>query len=778
LDPDREREWKGAARRFFTGTEYAPATARQLAEALSVPSRELPAFTDLLHELEDEGIAVHLDGRGWFAPRREGWLAGTLIVNRRGFGFVRPADEDPEGDIFIPASRLADAHHGDLVLVEPRIRPRQGRPRPEGPGREGRVLHVLRRSPRVIVGRFWAEQRGGGVIEPLRHESVREIHVEPGLERGAVDGERVLARLRDGPSVGGLPPGEVVAVAFEEGTWRGDLQLVAAEYGLEREFPAEVESAAAAIPAGLGPEELARRADRRELPLVTIDPSDAKDHDDAVAIEELPGGAFRLAVAIADVSHYVRSNDPVDKEAYRRATSVYLPGLTVPMLPERLSTDLCSLRPDEDRLAKIAWIDFEPDGRVRSARVEKAVIRSHRRFSYSEVQELLDGAPPAPEDERFLPALGAMDRLRALLHARRLARGALDLELEEMRLRLDEEGEVLGIEARGRDRSHHLIEEFMLAANEAVARIASERGIAILRRVHDEPADEDVQKFLKLCRVIVPGVRVESARDLPRLAEALRGESAAPVVQYALLRTLTRAEYSAEKALHFALATDEYCHFTSPIRRYPDLQVHRALDDALFGGRRTLPEAAEARLAGLGAQAEHASSMERNAEEAEREMSKLRAISWLRLRIGERFAGVISAVRDNGFYVRLDDFLIDGFVHIRTLRDDLYVFSESQFSLRGRNAGRILQLGDPVEVRLAAADPLHRSIDLRYLQHLYPAGERGTGEKRGKGKKAPKVRKGEAVPTGRKGAKGARVAKGARAVKGSARPGRKKGKRG
>ncbi len=727
MDDDRRRELTTAARAFFKSPSYSSITARALSETLGVNSREIPDFTELLHSLEEEGAVVHLAGRGWFAPRREGWVVGTLVVNRRGFGFVRPADEDPLGDIFIASSRLADAHHGDMVLVEPRKQPRPDRPE-SAKGREGRILHVLKRSPRVIVGRFWAKKGGGGVVEPLRHESVREMHIDPGLERGASDGERVLARLREGSPIGGLPPGEVVEIALEEGTWKADLQLVAAEFGLEENFPPEVVEAAAAIPGLLTEAEIGRRSDRRDVPFVTIDPSDAKDHDDAVAIEELPGGAFRLAVAIADVSHFVRANDPIDKEAYRRATSAYLPGRTFPMLPERLSNDLCSLRPDEDRPVKIAWIDFGPDGRVRSEQIERAVICSRRRFSYSEAQELLDGAPPDPDEKSFVPALKAMDRLRELLHARRLARGALDLDLEEMRLRLDDDGEVLDIETRSRDRSHHLVEEFMLAANEAVARTASHRGIAILRRTHDEPAEEDVRNFLKLCRVLVPGVRIDGPSDFPRLVEAIADEPAATVIQLALLRTLTRAEYSASRALHFALATDEYCHFTSPIRRYPDLQVHRALDAGLFGDRKVLSEEAEAKLAGLASQAEHSSAGERNAEMAEREMSKLRAISWLRHRVGERFTGVVSAVRDNGFFVRIDKILVDGFVHIRTLRDDIYLYSEAQFALRGRNAGRIFRLGDPIEVRLAAADPLHRTVDLRYLQHLHPSGGEASGK--------------------------------------------------
>ena len=743
MNPDREDELKRGVRAYFTGKGYASTSARDLAETLSVTEREFPAFTELLYEFEEAGIAVHLEGRGWFAPRREGWLAGILVVNRRGFGFVRPADEDPKGDVFIPANKLKDGHHGDLVLVKLRAKPRGGGGRPKArggdgsPGREGSILYVLRRSRRIILGQFWSDARGGGVVEPLRHESVREIHIAAGLEKDAENGDRVLVRLRDGASIGGLPPGEVTEVALPEGTWKADLQIVCAEFGLPQEFPAEVEEAAAALPGMISDAEIARRTDLRDVPFFTIDPSDAKDHDDAIALEDHGDDGFLLGVGIADVSAFVRANDVIDKEAYNRATSVYLPGLTLPMLPERLSNDLCSLKPEVDRLAKVVWISFDRDGKVLSARAENAVIRSHRKFSYSEAQELLDGAPPDPDEAPYVPTLLALDRLRAALHARRLARGSLDLDLPEMRLRLDDEGEVVDLEPKVRDRSHHIVEECMLAANEAVARIATERSIAIIRRSHDEPPEEDVTKFLKLCRLIVPGVRINGTEDFPKLVEKLGKDPAAPIVQLALLRTLTRAEYTPEKSLHFALATDEYCHFTSPIRRFPDLQVHRALDDALFGSRRVLSAETEAKLASLGAQASHASERERTAENAEREMSKMRAISFLRLRIGERFTGVIAAVREHGFFVRLDEFLLEGMVHISNLRDDFYVFNETHFALRGRNTGKSFGLGDAVEVKLHDADPLHRTIDLRYLHHLAPEGEtqgKGSGRSSSRGR--------------------------------------------
>ena len=724
MDQEREEELERAARAYFNDSSPAPISGRDLADRCGVTAKERPAFDTILGSLEEAGLAVEVEGRGWCSPRREGWLIGSLTVHRRGFGFVRPAIDDGQGDLFIPSTKLKDGHHGDLVLVKPRAKPRRGAPPARGggdkPGREARVLLVIKRSPRILLGEFWKGPRGGGVVEPLRHESVREIDIEPGRDRGAKDGQRVLVRLRDVPPVEGLPAGEIVEIALPEGTWKADLQLVCAEFGLRQEFEPEVLAAAERLSAT---DDDPKRTDLRDVPFITIDPSDAKDHDDAITLEDHGNEGFLLGVAIADVSHFVRANDPIDKEAYERGTSTYLPGLTIPMLPERLSNDLCSLRPDVDRLAKVVWISFERDGTVRDARVERAVMRNHRKFAYSEAQDLIDGVPPDEDERPYVDMILALDRLRASLYEQRRARGCLDLELGEMRLRLDDEGEVIDLESRTRDKSHHLVEECMLAANEAVARIATERSIAILRRTHEEPPEEDLTKFLKLCRVLVPGVSVRGLDDLPQLPAQLVDEPASPIVQLALLRALTRAEYTATRGLHFALATDEYCHFTSPIRRYPDLQVHRALDDALFGDRRVASEEVEARLAALGAQGEHCSERERNAEDAEREMSKMRAISFLRHRVGERFTGVIAAVRDQGFFVRLDEFLTEGFVAIRTLRDDYYTHDEARFALRGRNTGHQFRLGDPIEVRLTGADPLHRTIDLGYLQHLHPHGE-------------------------------------------------------
>jgi ribonuclease R len=737
LRSERDQQWLNAFRVWSHGPDYRHSSLEAIAAAMGLSPEDQPRLKELLEQLEELGETVFLLARGWFVPHREHWLVGTLSVTRRGFGFVRSLSEDPEGDVFIPARRLKDAHHGDRVLAG-LSRTDRGRPGSSQEGRSGKVLEVLQRSPRIIPGLFWQQRDGGGVVEPMRHDSLRQLWIDPAFQHGVSDGDRVLARLRDGNTVDGMPPGEIVCLWAPEGTWRADLQMVCAEHQLRDEFPEAVLQQASNFPDQIPATEISSRTDLRATPFITIDPEDAKDFDDAIVLIEAPGAGKRLGIAIADVSHYVERGGPIDDEALLRSTSVYIPGKTIPMLPERLSNELCSLRPGEDRLAKVVWVDVGESGEILDATIEKAVIRSAQRFTYQQVQTILDAGkdPDKITTDAIVEMLKELTVVRSLLRDRRLAAGCLDLDLDEMRLTLDDEGEVIGVEARERLDAHNLVEECMLIANEAVASIATERGIAILRRVHAPPIQEDLDRFARLCRVLAPEATVRGIDDLPAVIDAVRGSAAAPVVSFALLKTLSRAEYSPLREPHFALRKDEYCHFTSPIRRYPDLQVHRAIDRHIFDGVDPRTDAATASLLEM---AETCSTRERTAEAAERDMARLRAISWLRHRVGERFTGIVTSVRNQGFHVRLDGVLIDGFVHVSKLNDDTYIFNETQFALRGVHAGNMIRLGDPVEVELEAVDPLHRDINLRYL-HTRPGARRGRGSGAHPGKRVSKRR--------------------------------------
>ena len=729
---DRATDLLRAFRVWSHGPDYRHGSLSEICSAIGASDREQPQVRELLDQLEEKGETISLTARGWFVPHREGWLVGTLTLARKGFGFVRPLVDDPLGDAFIPARRLRDGHHGDRVLAAIH-KPRRGAPARASEGRSGKILEVIERSPRVIPGIYRESGGGAGVVEPLLHESVREVWIDPGFRAGVEDGDRVLARLRQGATIEGMPPGQVLCALAPEGTWKADLQLVCAEHQLRQEFPAEVEQAAASFSEQISEREIKLRSDHREIPFITIDPEDAKDFDDAVTVVESPSGGFRLGVAIADVSHFVQQGDVIDGEALLRGTSVYIPGKTIPMLPERLSNDLCSLRPGVDRLAKVVWIDLDTTGQLQDYFVERAVIRSARRFSYQQVQEVLD-----QQDQNSSDSANALDQLifklnevRSLLHDRRLEEGSLELEIDEMKLVLDDEGEVIDVRPRSRLTAHNLVEECMLVANEAVASIATARNIAILRRVHSPPEPESLEKFSRLCRVLAPEATVKDVADLSGVIGVVRQTPVAPVIFFALLQTLTRAQYSPDRQIHFALQKQEYCHFTSPIRRYPDLQVHQALDRHLFDGVDPVIDPASVSLLEVG---ETCSTRERAAESAERDMTRSRAISWLRHRVGERFTGLVTSVRDQGFHVRLDEALIEGFVHVSLLKDDIYVFSDTQFALRGVNAGNMIRLGDPVEVELESVDLLQRDINLRYL-HTRSGGSRGKGAGGVSGKK-------------------------------------------
>ena len=451
---------------------YQPQTFRELADRFEIPAKGQEEFLRLLLEFEERGAVVELEGRGWFSPRNEGWIVGRLTINRKGFGFVKPVVEDGRGDVFISRNKLKDAHDRDLVLVKSR-KPRRRGPLPQsGPAlREGRILHVIRRSPRLIVGRYYATG-DSGVVEPLRHESTRDIHIGRGRGQLAEDGDRVMVRIADEPTVKGLPAGDVVLVLGEEQTYEEDLQLVLAEYGLPSDFSEAVAREVDQLPSEVGGVEIEGRVDRRSVQVVTIDPEDARDFDDAITLTRTENGGYRLGVFIADVAFYVKPGSAIDREACRRGTSVYLPGRVVPMLPERISNDLCSLRPNVDRLARGVWMSIDPDGALSEIEIERAVIRSRRRLTYGEVQSLIDGEDFGDLDDDLRSMLCDLVELRGVLRSCRQREGALNLEIESQHLLLDDTGEVSEIRVDTGDESHQLVEECMLIANEAVARVS------------------------------------------------------------------------------------------------------------------------------------------------------------------------------------------------------------------------------------------------------------------------------------------------------------------
>jgi ribonuclease R len=549
----------------------------------------------------------------------------------------------------------------------------------------------------------------------------------------------VVAVERPGGGGGGEPRGRLVEVLGDPATPGVDVEVVLRHYGIPERFPEEALAAAAGMPADPRPADWQGRLDLRRQVVVTIDGESARDFDDAVSIERRPDATYRLGVHIADVAHYVAPGGALDLEAYRRGTSVYYPERAIPMLPEALSNGLCSLRPGVPRLTLSAFLDIDREGAVLARRFGETVIRSARRLTYGEVRRLLEEPRPgdAAEYGPVLPALRDMRELTAVLHEARKRRGSLDFDLPEGNVELDTDGTVVGILPYERNVAHRLIEEFMIAANEAVAYELVRRGSPALFRVHDPPSRERLEELAEL--LLPLGIELQGdLAELPPTAlqqvlEQIEGRPDEPFLSALVLRTLQRAVYSPECRGHYALASPYYTHFTSPIRRYPDLVVHRRLKallrgpaetagDGERGGRPPYPPrqpdpAAPAELVDLAERlpliAEQASSTERRAEQSERDLLQWKKVRFLAGRAGERFRGRVTGVQPFGLFVQLDDYHVDGLVPIRTLADDYYLYEPESHRLVGERRGRVFQLADVVEVELLGADLRHRGLDLR-----------------------------------------------------------------
>jgi len=556
---------------------------------------------------------------------------------------------------------------------------------------------------------------------------------------------------------GGEPRGRLLEVLGDVATPGVDVEVVLRHHGIPWRFPDEVLAAAAGLPADPGPADWQGRDDLRRQVVVTIDGENARDFDDAVSIERRPDGTFRLGVHIADVAHYVALGSVLDAEAFRRGTSVYYPERVIPMLPEALSNGLCSLRPEVPRLTLSVFLDIDRDGAVVARRFAETVIRSTRRLTYGEVRRLLEEPGPG-DDARYGPVLHAlrdMRELMAALHEARGRRGSIDFDLPEGNVELDTDGTVVGILPYERNVAHRLIEEFMIAANEAVAYELVRRGSPGLFRVHDPPDRQRLEELVELLRPL--GFELASGRagldDLPpsALQEVLKqveGRPDEPFLSALVLRTMQRAFYSPQCRGHYALASPYYTHFTSPIRRYPDLVVHRRLRALLRGEGGPAAAGGAANEDGngeraeldsrLAAVAEHASVTERRAEQSERDLLQWKKVRFLAGRAGERFRGRITGVQPFGLFVQLEDFHVDGLVPIRSLADDYYLYEPEAHRLVGERRGRIFQLADPVEVELVGADLRHRGLDLKIAGMPAPppraAGGTGRGSGRGAGR--------------------------------------------
>jgi ribonuclease R len=674
-----------------------------------------------MDELERKGI-VTADDRGKFTYSRKkekhesvgktsGRIRGTLFMTRRGFGFV--AIEGTDEEIYIAPKYLHTALHSDVVEVMQFA----GRPGRGGRGKgreddraEGEVVAILERKITTVTGRL-ESGRSSFFVVPDDERIARDIYVSREDSLGAKPGDKVVVHLLDWTDEHLNPEGQITEILGTAGDARVEVLSVARTFGLPARFAPAVESEAAALATSIAEEEIRGRIDCRRVTCVTIDPEDAKDFDDAVSYELLPGGSARLGVHIADVSHYVRPGTALDTEAYARGTSVYMVNEVVPMLPERLSNDLCSLRPDVDRLTYSVFMDIGADGTVERYTIGKSVIHSAHRFSYEEVQKVIESGK-GEHAEIILPLFN----LSRVLLKRRRKNGSLDFDTGEAKFQFDAEGLPSRIIKKIRLDAHRLIEECMLLANQTVARhIGAQKKETevkpFLYRVHDLPDPVKLQElagFVKQFGFSLEARNGVPSRELQKLLDRVEGSEVENVINEVALRCMAKAVYATKNIGHYGLAFTHYTHFTSPIRRYPDLVVHRLLEE--YGKGVTGPRLEEIRKR-LPDVARQSSERERVANEAERASVKVMQVEYMKRHVGDEFAGVVTGVTNFGLFVEINDLLVEGMIPVRELSDDYYVFDEKHYSLRGRSHGKVYRLGDPLRIQVLSVNAEGRRID-------------------------------------------------------------------
>jgi ribonuclease R len=692
-----------------------PVTAADLLRTGRFDRSERTRAKTLLAGLEERGLLVRSKGDRLTLPARLDLMPGRLHANPAGFAFVIPDDPERE-DVYVPASAVRPAMHGDRVLV--RIERQRRRERVQG-----QVVKVLVRSTTRVVG-VLRRGKTTAVVVPQEQRITVPILVPKGAEGGAADGDMVVAELVSHPGLTSEAEARVTTVLGPASDPRVEIEAVIHQYDLPQEFPPEVRAAARRIPKTVPATAAEGRLDLRDLPIVTIDGENARDFDDAILVE-VHGTGYRLTVAVADVAHYVRTGDAIDQEARARGTSVYFPDRVLPMLPEELSNGICSLRPNEDRLAKAVRMDFDGHGRLTHATFHEAIIRSAARLTYTQVRQALED-----KDPQVRAALGAVlepveraETLAHLLIARRAKRGAIDFDLPEAEVLLNSEGRPEQIVRAERSIANRLIEEFMLSANEAVARELARRKLPSLHRVHEPPAPDKLSELARFLEGFGLRLKLDHGKAEPAAFAAVlkqvEGRPEEKLVNLIVLRAMQQARYAAEPLGHFGLATDAYTHFTSPIRRYPDLIVHRILEAALRG-ERGMPQ-------DLPAIAEESSRRERVAMEAERDVVQLKKIQYMQDKVGQIYDGFVSGVTAFGMFVELADVFVEGLVHISTFGDDYYEHLERQHALRGRRTRRMFRVGDPVRVEVVGVSIERRHIDFR-VAGMEP---RGAEERKG-----------------------------------------------
>ena len=775
--------------KYLASRDYRPMKPRQLARRMGVAEEEYGSFREGVKQLADSGRLVLGAKNALTLPEVTDRMVGFYRANPRGFGFVIPETPNAHGDLFIPPGAEGGAMTGDQVAAKVVRRGRRD-------GREvlaGQIVEILQRGRNRFVGTL-RRAEGNWFVLPDGGKEFQPIVVPDVPADGPKEGDKVVAEILQFAKAGELPTGVLVESLGAEGQIAAETRAVIRAHGLREDWPAEALEEVRRAAEAFDPSRADGREDLTGHTIVTIDPADAKDYDDAISLEELPGGGFRLGVHIADVSHFVRERTALDAEARARTTSTYFPRRVVPMLPELLSNGLCSLQEGQRRFCLSAFIDYDAQAEVRGTRFAQTVIASARRLTYEQAQDICDGRTGGPlrgegvpplRREGILPSVVSscasssssaaaassasaierrrreeetrgrdaretqgqdalatpyspavvelvqrMEKLARLIEARRARAGMLHLDLPEVRLVLDEAGKVIDAVPEDSSYTHTIIEMFMVEANEAAAGALSRADRAFLRRIHPAPPPEDVRQlgaFVRACGHRVPAGL--GHKELQELLKGVRGRPEAFAVNLAVLRTFERAEYSPMHVGHFALASRDYCHFTSPIRRYPDLTVHRLLRELILGRLAQRPPEDLSELTRLGA---HCSAGERRSEAAEGELRQVLVLQLLEGKIGESFEGVLTGVTNFGVFVQLRRLLIEGLIRLEDLGDDWWEVDARTGQVRGQTSGRRIRIGDVLEVRVAGVDVARRQLN------LVPSREQPQGAKKGRRSRGPR----------------------------------------
>ena len=687
---------------FMLNKEYKPIKFKEMVNILQVPKREKEDLREVLESLIADGKII-IDVKGKFKVANENLKTGTFIGTQRGFGFVRVEGEDE--DIFIPENAMKGALHNDIVQV-------QVLDIKTGKRREGRIVNIVERGTATVVGTF-AKSRNFGFVIADNQRFGKDIYIPKSQTKGAVSGHKVVVELTSFGGKDKKPEGKIIEILGHINDPGVDIRSIVKAYGLAESFPKEVMDEVEKIPSEVDSSDWAGRMDIRDWQMVTIDGEDAKDLDDAITLRK-EGDIYKLGGHIADVTNYVKEGSPLDKEALSRGTSVYLVDRVIPMLPHALSNGICSLNAGVDRLALSCFMDIDAKGNVVSHKIAETVVNVSRRMSYTSVKKILEDKDPdeIKEYEELVPMFELMQELALILRERRRKRGSIDFDFPESKIILDEKGKPIEVKPYDRNTATKIIEDFMLIANETIAEDYFWQELPFVYRSHENP---DPEKIMKLGIFINNfGYSIKMGQDeihpkeLQKLIEKIDGTPEEPLISRLTLRSMKQAKYTVTGDGHFGLAAKYYCHFTSPIRRYPDLQIHRIIKENLRTGisekrikhyDRILPDVAL-----------RSSMMERRADEAEREVDKMKKAEYMEQFIGETFEGVISGMNTWGMYVELPN-TVEGMVHVTALKDDYYFYDEERYLMIGERTNKTYKLGEKVKVVVTGVDKLLKTID-------------------------------------------------------------------